>query len=103
MHLKFLKWDLLEQNFDWKHSVYGDAHDIPEPLGEAVTTTTTMDSSLNHCLATGKSLTGCLHFLKKQSVDWYSQIQALLRQLHMVLSLLLQKQQQSRSWTLGRL
>ena len=35
---------------------------MPEPLGEAITTTTTLDANLNHCLATGKSLTGCLHF-----------------------------------------
>ena len=31
---------------------------MPDPLGKAVTTTTTMDANLNHCLATGKSLTG---------------------------------------------
>ena len=49
--------------FDWTYSVYGDVHEIlpdhmPEPLGKAVVTTTTMDANLNHCLATGKSLTG---------------------------------------------
>ena len=49
---------------------------MPEPLGEAVTTTTTMDANLNHCLATGKSLTGCLHFVNKTPVDWYSKKQA---------------------------
>ena len=48
--------------FDWTYSVYGDIHeilpdDMPEPLGEAVTNTTTMDANLNHCLATRKSLT----------------------------------------------
>ena len=37
------------------HEILPD--DMPEPLGKAVTTTTTMDASLNHCLATGKSLT----------------------------------------------
>ena len=31
-----------------------------------------MDANLNHCLATGKSLTGCLHFVNKAPVDWYS-------------------------------
>ena len=31
-----------------------------------------MDATLNHCLATGKSLTGCLHFVNKTPVDWYS-------------------------------
>ena len=52
-----------QQEFDWAYSVYGDVHeilpdDMPEPLGKAVVTTTTMDANLNHCLATGKSLTG---------------------------------------------
>ena len=49
---------------------------MPEPVGEAVTTTTTMDANLNHSLATCKSLTGCLHFVKKTPVDWYSKKQA---------------------------
>ena len=49
---------------------------MPDPLGKAVTTTTTMDANLNHCLATGKSLTGCLHFVNKIPVDWYSKKQA---------------------------
>ena len=58
---------LPDQDFDWTYSVYCDVHkilphNIPEPLGEAVVTTTTMNANLNHCLATGKSLTGCLHF-----------------------------------------
>ena len=52
---------LSDQDFDWTYSVYGDDEilpdDMPEPLGEGVTTTTTMDANLNHCLATGKSLT----------------------------------------------
>ena len=50
--------------------------DMPEPLGEAVTTPTTMDANLKHCLATGKSLTRCLHFVNKSPVDWYSKKQA---------------------------
>ena len=49
---------------------------MPEPLGEAVVTTTTMDANLNHCLATGKSVTGCLHFVNRTPVDWYSKKQA---------------------------
>ena len=35
-----------------------------------------MDANLNHCLATGKSLTGFLHFVNKTPVDWYSKKQA---------------------------
>ena len=49
---------------------------MPEPLGKAVVATTTIDANLNHCLATGKSLTGCLHFVNKSTVDWYSKKQA---------------------------
>ena len=72
---------LPEQDFDWTYFVYGDVHeilpdDMPEPLGEAVVTTTAMDANLNHCLAIGKSLTGCLHFVNKTPVDWYSKKQA---------------------------
>ena len=72
---------LPDQDFDWTYSVYGNVKEIlpdymPEPLGEAVTTTTTMDANLNHCLATGKSLTGCLHCVSKTPVDWYSKKQA---------------------------
>ena len=71
---------LPDQDFDWTYSVYGNVHeilpdDMPEPLGEAVTTTTTTDANLNHCLATGKSLTGCPYFVNKTSVDWYSKKQ----------------------------
>ena len=68
---------LPDQDFDLTYSVYGNVQelltdDMPDPLGEAVTTTTTMDANLNHSLATGKSLTGCLHFVNKTPVDWYS-------------------------------
>ena len=49
---------LPDQDFDWTYSVYGNGQEIlpddkPEPLGEAVITTTTMDANLNHYLATG--------------------------------------------------
>ena len=72
---------LPDQDFDWTYSAYGNVQEIlpdymPELLGEAVITTTTMDANLNHCLATGKSLTGCLHFVNKTPVDWYSKKQA---------------------------
>ena len=72
---------LPDQDFDWTYSVYVNVpeilpDDVPEPLGEAVITTTTMDANLNHCLGTGKSLTGSLHFVNKTPVDWYSKKQA---------------------------
>ena len=72
---------LPDQDFDWTYSVYGNVQeilpdDMPEPHGKAVITTSTMDANLNHCLATGNSLTGFLHFVNKTPVDWYSKKQA---------------------------
>ena len=68
---------LHDQDFDWTYSVQEILpDDMPDPLGEAVITTTTMDANFNHCLATGKSLTGCLHFVNKTPIDWYSKKQA---------------------------
>ena len=34
-----------------------------------------MDANLNHCLATGRSVTGCLHFLNHAPIDSYSKRQ----------------------------
>ena len=72
---------LRDQDFDWIYSVYGNVQEIlpddkPDPLRKAVITTTTMDANLNHCLGTGKSLTGCLHSVNQTPVDWYSKKQA---------------------------
>ena len=50
--------------------------DISHPLGKSVTTTTTVDANLNHCLATGRSVTGCLHFVNHTPIDSYSKRQA---------------------------
>ena len=70
-----------DQNFDWAHTIYGHVQEIipddnPGPLGKSVTTTTTVDANLNHCLATGRSLTGCLHFVNHTPIDSYSKRQA---------------------------
>ena len=72
---------LPDQNFDWAHTVYGNVQeiipdDIPDTLGKSVTTTTTVDANLNHCLATGRSVTGCLHFVNHTPIDSYSKRQA---------------------------
>ena len=98
---------LPDQDFDWTYSVYGNVQeilpdDMPDPLGKAVTTTTTMDANLNHCLVTGKSLTGCLHFVNKTPVDWYSKKQATVETATYDSEFMLPKQQLNRSWTLGR-
>ena len=72
------------QESDWTYSAYGNVQeilpdDMPDPFGDAVCTTTTMDANLNNCLATGKSLTGCLHFVNKTPVDWNSKKQATVK------------------------
>ena len=68
---------LPDQNFDRVRTVYGHVHeiiqdDIPDPLGKFVATTTTVDANLIHCLATGRSATGCLHFVNHTPIDSYS-------------------------------
>ena len=72
---------LPDQNFGWPHTVYGHVQeiipdDIPDPLGKPVITTTTVDTNLKHCLATGRSVTGCLHFVNHTPIDSYSKRQA---------------------------
>ena len=68
---------LPDQNFYWAHTVYGHVQeiipdDIPHPLGKPLTTTTTVDANFDHCLATGRSVTGCLHFVNHTPIDSYS-------------------------------
>ena len=75
---------------------------MPEPLGKAAITTTTMDVNLNHSLATGKSLTGCLHFVNNTPLDWYSKKQPTVETTTYGSEFVAPKQQQNRSWTLGR-
>ena len=72
---------LPEHNFDWTYTVYGYLqeilpNDIPDPLGRSVTTTTTVDANSNHYLATGRSLSGSLHFVNHTTIDSYSKRQA---------------------------
>ena len=76
---------------------------MPEPLGKAVVTTTTMDANLNHCLATGKSVTGCLHFVNITPIDWYPKKQATVETATYGSEFVAAKTANNRSCTLGRL
>ena len=72
---------LPNMKYDWSYTVYGNVQEIipnncPKPPGKSVTTTTTLDANLLHCLATGASLTACLHFCNQTPTDWYSKKQA---------------------------
>ena len=62
----------------------------------------TMDANLNHCLATGKSLTGCFHHVNKTPVDWYSKKLATVETATYGSEFVAAKKQQNRSSTLGR-
>ena len=72
--------DLPETHYDWTRTVYGKAkellpEDAPPPKGKPVRTTTYKDANLNHCLATGKAVTGVIHLLNQTPVDWYTKKQ----------------------------
>ena len=45
-------------------------------MGKTATTTTMVDANLDHCLATGRSSTGCLHFVNHTPIDSHSKRQA---------------------------
>jgi hypothetical protein len=72
--------DLPDQDFDWFNSVYGDftedvPEDIPKPLGKFVTLSHYHDANLFHCLLTGKSVSGILHFMNQTPIEWFSKKQ----------------------------
>ena len=61
-----------------------------------------MIANLIHCLATGESLTGCLHFVNITPVDLSSKKQATVETATYGSEFAAAQQQQSRSLTLGR-
>ena len=72
--------DLPSVEYDWSRSVYGNvrqrrAPDAPPPKGKPVLTTSFKDANLHHDLATGRAVTGVLHFLNQTPVDWFSKKQ----------------------------
>jgi hypothetical protein len=73
--------DVPDQDLDWAKTTYGDVKeiipdDIPEPLGKEVISTTYVDANLYHCMVTGRSVTGILHFVNGTVIDWYSKKQS---------------------------
>jgi hypothetical protein len=73
--------DLPAKDYDWSRSVYGDVKeclptDAPPPKGPPVRTTTYTDANLLHDLATGRAVTGILHFVNQTPIDWFSKKQA---------------------------
>ena len=73
--------DLPDPEYDWARTVYGEIKeevpaDAPKPLGKAVIHTCYVDANLLHCLVTGRSVTGVLHFWNQTPGEWYSKKQA---------------------------
>ena len=66
---------------DWQRTVYSGAkeevpHDIPEPKGKHVTTTTYVDANLHHDQVTGRAGTACLHLVNATPSHWHTKRQA---------------------------
>ena len=60
--------NLPHKEYNWQRTVYRGAkeeipHDIPDPKGKQVTTTTYVDANLHHDQVTGKAVTACLHMV----------------------------------------
>ena len=73
--------NLPHKEYGWQRTVYEGAkeeipHDIPEPKGKYVTTTTYVDANLHHDQVTGKDVTACLHIVNATSSHWYTKRQA---------------------------
>ena len=61
-------FNLPHREYDWQRTVYAGAkeeipHDIPEPKGKHVTTTTYVDANLHLDQVTGRTVTACLHLV----------------------------------------
>ena len=73
--------NLPHKEYDWQRTVYKGAkeelpHDIPEPKGKHVTTTTYVDANLHHDQVTGKAVTACLHMVNATPSHWHTKRQA---------------------------
>lgn len=73
--------DLPEYNHDWSRSVYGNVKEelprnAPKPLGKRVVMSCYKDANLYHDLATGRAVTGVLHFMNQTPIDWFTRKQA---------------------------
>jgi len=67
--------------YDWFYTCYQGAkeeipHNIPQPRGKLVLTTSYVDANLFHDLISGHSVTGILHLLNKTPIDWFSKLQS---------------------------
>ena len=95
--------DLPQKECDWAKTAHGKVResvptDAPPPKGKEVVSTTYKDANLYHDLATGKAVTGILHFLNQNQtpIEWYSKKQATVETATYDLSSLLRGQRSSK-------
>ena len=72
--------DLVEKEYDWARSVYGEvkeqrAPDAPTPKGKTARSTTYVDANLYHDHVTGRAVTGVLHLLNGTPISWHTKKQ----------------------------
>ena len=77
--------NLPHKEYDWQRTVavYSGAkeeipHDIAEPKGKHVTTTTYVDANLHHDQVTGRAVTACLYLVNATPSNWHIKRQATL-------------------------
>ena len=73
--------NLPHKDYDWQRTVYSGAkeevpHDMPEPNGKHVTTTTYVDANLHHDQVTSRAVTACLHLVNATLSHWHTKRQA---------------------------
>ena len=73
---------LTDPEYDWR-TIYGNIteelpHDMLQPLGRAIITTTYEDANLFHDYLTGRLVTGILHQVGQTPIDWYCKCQAMV-------------------------
>ena len=73
--------DIPEKHYDWEYTCYKGAkelipEDIPVPKGKRVSLSLYVDANLYHCMISGRSVTGILHFANKTPIDWFAKLQS---------------------------
>jgi hypothetical protein len=69
------------KEYGWFYTIYLGVKDeiadnLPAPRGRPVVKSSFVDANLYHDMVSGRSITGCLQFLNKTPIDWYSTLQS---------------------------
>ena len=67
-----LRFRLMNQTIPTYHIEIMIPHDIPEPKGKHVKTTTYVDVNLHHDQVTGRAVAACLHLVNATPSHWHT-------------------------------